>query len=207
MNFNEALKIIKESKITSGKLEREQGSYLVQEEINVLLYADLLNIYQNIEKSQKLITAYGKAAYANVKQQREAKIAEIKEKTQEEKVETKTEKPEYGKEQKKEQKEEAKVAEKIERMEKIETDNLKKEMPFKKDNMKDNMKEKPGLGLSIPKKEQALEEANKRVETLKTSYEGLSKSQLSAKLIQLTTELLKEKQEQKRVVIKAEIEK
>jgi hypothetical protein len=235
MNWDEALTIINKSKPASNAPEKESGYYLISEVVNIFLYSDLLNMYRNIERSQKIVSSLGiekmpeKPKMPTLKETRE-EIKTAKDKTMEKKREIEQISKEKSKEEEKEEKQvkqdikqDIKIEEGIEKEEiKVkelpeekqenvvieQTDRLKNAMIFKKDIM--GSESYKGLHVAIPTKEQADEEAKRRASSLISKDQELlnmSKSELSSRLVKLTTELLKEKQEQKRVLIKAEIEK
>jgi myosin heavy subunit len=225
MNYKEALKIIKACQPVNKVPEKETGFYLLSENVNQYLFADLLNIYYNIEKGQKILTGYGSSVQAKVAQPKEKEmeikekkeVKEIKQEKEIEKAKTeiveKVEKPKVEevkkgiKEEKKEEKAIEIKKEKAIEMKKeeikpitLEEIKAKKEIEFKKE------KEVATFKIEVPSRENALREAEERVKSL-TKTESVSKSELSAKLVKLTTEMIREKQADRKIMLKTEIER
>lgn len=217
MNYKEALKIIKACQPVNKVPEKETGFYLLSESVNQYLFADLLNIYYNIEKGQKLLTGYGSSVQAKVVQPKEKEM-EIKEKTevkeikQEKEIEKakteivekveKSKADEVKKGIKEEKKEEKAIEIKKEEIKPITLEEIKakKEIEFKKE------KEVATFKIEVPSRENALREAEERVKSL-TKTESVSKAELSAKLVKLTTEMIREKQADRKIMLKTEIER
>ncbi len=200
MNYKEALKIIKACQPVNKVPEKETGFYLLSESVNQYLFADLLNIYYNIEKGQKLLTGYGSSVQAKVVQPKEKEMekakTEIVEKVEKPKVE------EVKKGIKEEKKEEKVIEMKKEEIKPISLEEIKakKEIDFKKE------KEVATFKIEVPSKENALREAEERVKSLTTTG-SISKAELSAKLVKLTTEMIREKQADRKIMLKTEIER